>query len=90
MANTDSLWGKLVCVINYGINLFVPVIKRNVMKSCKIIYPPYILKLQAMKRNLWRIRHTDGITAYLYISSNYMKAVKRFHKRVKMRLLNLN
>ena len=30
------------------------------------------------------------MNAYLHISCQYMKAVKRFHKRVETRLLNLN
>ena len=83
-------YGIDLCVINYGINLFVYVVKRYVLNSCKIIYPPYILKLQAMKRKLLRIRHRDGMNAYLNISSQYMKAVKRFHTRTETRLLNLS
>ena len=69
-----------MCVINYGINLFIFVVKRNAIKSCKIIYQSYILKLQAMKLKLWHIRHTGGVNVYLNINCQYMKAVKRFHK----------
>ena len=75
-----------MCVINFRINLFVPVVKRNIMKSCKIIYPPYTLKFQAMKQKLWRNKHTCDMNAYLHIGSQYKKAVKRFHKRVETRL----
>ena len=43
-----------------------------------------------MKRKLWCIRHTGSMNANLHIRSQCMKTVKRFHKRVETRLLNLS
>jgi hypothetical protein len=70
--------------------LFVPTKYRKPVK-CHQSYPASIKKLQAKKRELWRLRHIPACRQkYITVSAQYETAVEKFHVDNETKLITLN
>jgi hypothetical protein len=77
--SVEAMWAEFMNIIGQGRSLFVPTKCRKPAK-CHQSYPAPIKKLQAKKRELWRLRHIPACQQkYITVSAQYETAVEKFH-----------